>query len=393
MQLTAPLFPSQLAQPGVDKLSFKLNGDTASPIRVLYSPARLARLAAEAHFYTLDDRIGLIQDVFAFASAGYAPTSSALSFVAEVVKTEKENCVFQAIAIALGEMLHAWVGKPELPLLQRWGRRLFKGLARELGIDGSKEDDYETAQLRSTVIKVSARCGNASVLKELGRRFRKYRDGDLAAIPEDLRGCCWISAVKYGGADELEYMINVFKKTSDQAILKNALVAMAYAPTAALLDRVYGLLNGGEISKVELPYLYVGLNDNPVALASLLDVVEANWDNVFEPLFTNGSFGGSYAIGGVLGGMTTREQVERLQRFLKNRDTSAYHLALEQVYEKTEIVASWVERDSQDVADWLNEAGCATSGSAAKGRRSPNALDGGRRRCCLSREAGCHTSV
>lgn len=61
--------------------------------RVLYTPERLAAIAAEAakeqSIFSLDDRLGLVHDVFALAKAGLTKASSALTLV-DSWKNEKE---------------------------------------------------------------------------------------------------------------------------------------------------------------------------------------------------------------------------------------------------------------------------------------------------------------
>lgn len=64
--------------------------------RVLYTPERLSKIAAEAaregSSFTLDDRIGLLYDTFALLKAGLVQVSSALDLV-ETLRNEKE-CEF-----------------------------------------------------------------------------------------------------------------------------------------------------------------------------------------------------------------------------------------------------------------------------------------------------------
>ena len=61
--------------------------------RVLYTPERLALIAAEAakenSVFSLEDRMGLVQDAMALSKAGLAKVSSALTLV-DTWKNEKE---------------------------------------------------------------------------------------------------------------------------------------------------------------------------------------------------------------------------------------------------------------------------------------------------------------
>ena len=60
---------------------------------MLYTPARFLAIAREAakvnSIFSLDDRIGLVHDVFALAKAGYLPLSAALNLIHEV-REDKE---------------------------------------------------------------------------------------------------------------------------------------------------------------------------------------------------------------------------------------------------------------------------------------------------------------
>ena len=61
--------------------------------RVLYTPERLSAIASEAakesSVFTLDDRIGLLQDAMALSKAGFLQLSSTLTLI-ELWKNEKE---------------------------------------------------------------------------------------------------------------------------------------------------------------------------------------------------------------------------------------------------------------------------------------------------------------
>ena len=61
--------------------------------RVLYTPERLAKIAAEAakedSVFSLNDRIGLVFDSLALSKAGLAKLSSSLTLI-DLLKNEKE---------------------------------------------------------------------------------------------------------------------------------------------------------------------------------------------------------------------------------------------------------------------------------------------------------------
>lgn len=76
--------------------------------RVLYNPDRLSQIAQEAarknSLFSLNDRIGLVHDVFALAKAGHAEISTALDLVNNLRK-EEEECML-AISLVCCEVLN-----------------------------------------------------------------------------------------------------------------------------------------------------------------------------------------------------------------------------------------------------------------------------------------------
>ncbi len=57
----------------------------------MYPPERLSKIAQQATpLFSLNDRIGLVNDVFALASAGYTDVSVALDLVHHLGKGEEE---------------------------------------------------------------------------------------------------------------------------------------------------------------------------------------------------------------------------------------------------------------------------------------------------------------
>lgn len=78
----------------MENTTYKLNAETCGVYRTLYSDARLAKLGDEAGkkdgAFSLNDRMGLVQDASVLASSGYAKTSGALTLIAKLGE-EKEN--------------------------------------------------------------------------------------------------------------------------------------------------------------------------------------------------------------------------------------------------------------------------------------------------------------
>ena len=55
----------------------------------------------------------------------------------------------------------------------------------------------------------------------------------------------------------------------------------------------------------------------------------------------------------ILGGLSTKSQLEDVKRFFSDRDTSLYSHILRQELERIEVRQRWVERDGDDLKGYL----------------------------------------
>ena len=59
---------------------------------------------------------------------------------------------------------------------------------------------------------------------------------------------------------------------------------------------------------------------------------------------------------------TSKEAVNEIAAFYKNKSTKGFDLGLAQSLDNVRAKASWVERDAQDVRAWLSERGFLKKG-------------------------------
>ena len=53
----------------------------------------------------------------------------------------------------------------------------------------------------------------------------------------------------------------------------------------------------------------------------------------------------------------TRQSVEEIESFFKDKSTKGFNQGLAQSLDAVRAKANWVERDGQDVRNWLSERG------------------------------------
>ena len=144
---------------------YKLNANVSGFYRVNYSSAQLMNLSkaiqksrvsstsSASLLFTTQDRIGIINDVFAFARAGQASTTDALSLLHTAFQGEKDQMVLECIANRLGSLKQIWYKDEEalngISMLQRL---IFSPIVKELGFEYPEGEDQLTVLKRNVCV-------------------------------------------------------------------------------------------------------------------------------------------------------------------------------------------------------------------------------------------------
>ncbi|KAK4703907.1 hypothetical protein P7C70_g2308, partial [Phenoliferia sp. Uapishka_3] len=343
----------------VANTTYKLNADTCGVYRTLYPVSRLAKLGDEAgkssSAFTLQDRMGLVQDSFVLASSGYSKTSGALTLISKM-SGEKENLVWDEISSALSKLAATWWDQEEEVRegISKFRRTLFGPVADRLGFEYKASDDVDTIELRTTSIATAAVCGDEATLKEYKIRFGKLlNDNDESGIPSDLRSSIYSQSVKYGGEKEYLKVLEIYRDPPTPSHKGACMAALCATRDPVLLKRTFDFVLSDEVKNQDLSSFFSGLATNPLAKRDMWAFFKTNYDEITT------RFKGNFSIGSLvkLSFMTfsTVEDANDVEAFFKEKDTSAYSQPLSQGLDSVRSKASWLSKDAEDVKAWLKE--------------------------------------
>ncbi|GAA95801.1 uncharacterized protein L969DRAFT_94837 [Mixia osmundae IAM 14324] len=341
----------------VTNASFKLNAETAGVYRVRYQPERLAKLGEEAakpnSALSLNDRMGLVQDAFTLARAGYGETSGALALVNKL-NGETENLVWTEINAGVSDIDSAWWEEPKdvRDGIAAFRRHLMGPIARKLSFEVSKSDAPDVRELRALVIGSAAASHDQEIIDECIRRFDAYsQDGDDHAIPGDLLRPIFVVAVRYGAEKQYDAALQVMRRPPTPQHKVAAIFSLAFAQDEALLKRTFSLISDGEIKTQDLLYIFGGLGSNAASRRMVWTWLQENYDLIYR------RFDGGFQLGRIIGyafeGLSTTKDADAVEAFFKEKDTAAYHQALKQGLDSVRAKAAWLSRDRGDVKEWL----------------------------------------
>ena len=195
-----------------------------------------------------------------------------------------------------------------------------------------------------------------SVLKEVRRRFSLFTDqNDQAAIPGDFLDLIFANAVRYGGLDEYEKVLAVYRKPPSPQHKAAAMRAFCCARDEKLLDRTIKFMHTDEVKMQDMMYFYGGLSGNRLSRRKVWADLQTNLDRLVV------KFKGNFTLGRLVGysisGFNTKKDLDEITTFFEGRDTKEYKQAYLQALDAVRAKTAWIERDGQDVASWLQKNG------------------------------------
>ncbi|KIK95297.1 hypothetical protein PAXRUDRAFT_140992 [Paxillus rubicundulus Ve08.2h10] len=341
--------------------SYKLNAGTYGVCAVLYSAERLARIAREAAegdaIFSLNDRVGLVHDAMALAKSGHATVSSVLTVV-DILRNEQEFLVWDSIARNLGRLVSTWWENEDVVKGLNEFRKatigLFGPVVDRLGFVYSPSDSADISQLRTRAVGQAALAGDQEVVDELKRMFKAYMDTqDESKIPADLFRTAAITAVKYGGLDEYNFVKGLCENpTTMPSVGISAMYAMcASKDKSCIRDTEQFILL--KARNQDIVYFFSGLQMNYDTRRRSAKFFMDNYQNLEERYRGNFSF--KDVVSAAIGNLSTKDDIETLNKFFEDKDTSRYSLALAQTLDSLHASIAWIERSTTDIGGWIEK--------------------------------------
>ncbi|KAI0842175.1 peptidase family M1-domain-containing protein [Hypoxylon sp. FL0890] len=338
---------------------FKLNANHTSIYRTCYTPERLTKLGQSARegLLTVEDRAGMIADAGALAVSGYQKTSGVLNLL-KGFDTEESFVVWSEIIARVATVQSAWVFEDPAVKdgLEAFVKDLVSERAHKLGWTFSDKDGHVEQQFKAMLFGAAGMAGDQKIITAAKEMFKKYMAGDKSAIHPNIRGSVFSMALKYGGQEEYEAVLNFFRKSNNSDERNTALRCIGRAKEPALIQRTLELVLSGEIKSQDLYLPASGLRSHAEGIEALFTWLTEKWPEIYKRLSGNPP---------ILGSMVTictssfakPEQLQKVEEFFKDIDTKWFAQPLAQSKDAIRSKIAWLERDRDDVATWVRENG------------------------------------
>ncbi|KAF9366808.1 hypothetical protein BGX34_006077 [Mortierella sp. NVP85] len=359
---------------------YKFNMGHTGFYRVVYPPRTIDLLGqALGGAGSLDaaNRIGLLTDAAALVASGHTPTSSFLTLL-KYFEDEEDYMVWSEISYRLQELFSVWLEQPTYIMngLKEVQRRLFTKIVKRLGWDSLKEgEDQATENLRALAIRFAGRAGDPEVVAEARRRFWLFmNDRNMSAISPDLRFPVFEIVLRTTtGVEEYEAIVNYYRETYMPGEKVVALTVLGYGHSVELIQRTLAFAVSPEVRSQDILTAVATLRSSVRGRAELWNFMRRYWDILYERHCDDIRFLDYFVLLGI-GSFSSLERYHEIQEFFVTKDTSSCERILATCLEGIRMHILWLERDRDDVKQWLHGNGYLTVGPEEEQQQSPSTL-------------------
>lgn len=333
----------------------KLNAGQTTLCRVNYTPEqwRLLKDAVVTTALPPMDRLGLQNDAFALARAGYMPITQALE-LAEGYRYETDYAVWADICGNLMACGSIWSQESFYHKhYRRFVRELVRPTVNRLGWDAeSTRERHLVALLRSMMISVAGYHGILSVMAEARSRFDCYLQ-DPEALDPNLRAAVYRMVVANGGKRCYDEMIDLYRLGATSEEKNRCLRALGSAKDQHLLRHALEFAFSSEVRSQDAMYVIAGVAGNPMGRDIAWKFLQEHWQELKDRYHGGAISLFSRIIGMVTSQFTDEAHACEIEEFFRSHDASGAERTIRQSLERVRWNARFLASSREEAGQWL----------------------------------------
>jgi aminopeptidase N len=307
------------------------------------------REAIEHDTLAIEDRLGLLNEVFELAKAGYQSTVDALTFL-EGYAHETDVHVWSVISTQLAAIrLLIDVDEQDLKHFDAYTVTLIRDQLSSIGWEQTKDEPDTNRLLRQMVLNLGASAREESVI----RTALSYYDKALKPedIPVDVRALVYAIAVCERGEEVIVVLLERYEHTAFAEERVNLMTGICAAKDMATHKQTLAFIKA-KVKSQDLSRWFMGLLRNRYARETTWQWIQDNWQWIVDQF--EGDFGYSNYPKYVAQVLSTNEQLARYRAFFEpKKKDPALKRTIEQGLETIAFRQAWYKEDIQSLRDYL----------------------------------------
>ena len=334
--------------------NFQLNVGNNSHFITAYDETLSKQIIKQIPKMSSVDRAKILNESLLLAQSGLQSTAAILDLLS-VYADENDNAVWEIMALAIATI--ARFVEPDSDDEKRL-KRLTGNLAKEqykrLGWTAKKGESINDQKMRPMVISQMIYAEDVAAINRAVKIYIENKH-DFTKINGDLRSVILTAAIRHGGAEEFDYLLDIYKISQDADLKQEICGAMTSTHNQSQIDRILDFLNKLNIIKPQdLPHWFAWMLGNRRARRKTWNWTKENWAWVKK------TFGGdkSYDVFPRYAGarLSTRNELTEFNEFFADKiDDLALKRAIEVGHNDILTRVEWIERDRDEVLEKLKE--------------------------------------
>ncbi|KAH3669122.1 hypothetical protein WICMUC_005086 [Wickerhamomyces mucosus] len=351
---TQTLNEKELIVPKLSESFFKVNKDNVGFFRVVYDDKSGELIQQNISKLSNVDKAGLINDSFITSIAGLSKTSRFLSLL-QHFKGESEYIVLSSLIQNLKNFSSLWYGVSER--VQTGLKQYFKDIISSAALsvlDIEKPKDFLAITLRNELLSAGVSFGIDDITNKGKSLFDKLIKAEN--IDPSLRFFILSSTISSSDAteDQFNSILEYIKASTSLDAREIGLTALSSVSNPTLILRALELILSEDIPIMDVQFIANGLSKNSKAKIAFWEYLAANYDAIYTRLNVNRVVFDRF-IKFTLGRYSDSTLYTTIEQFFKDKDIYGFERSLYQVLDQIKTNSAWVERDDNDVEEWLQE--------------------------------------
>ncbi len=317
-----------------------------------YSSSYLRKLGAKVKKGELEpiDRLGLLNDAFQLAKAGFKPTTDALKLL-EKYSSEDNAAVWDVIDGQLGSIRRVNDSDELRDLIRPYVDKLVTLQLERLGWEESPADTHFDKLLRPTILSLASFAENPKIVKDAVEVFASAKKPE--DIHPDIRGVVYSTVVRHGSKKEFEKLLSMYRETNSSQSKTRLAGALTGFRQPVLIAEALNLIKSKEVKLQEVVYWVAFTFSNRHAKDVAWVWLKENW-SWLEKNFGRDVLNYSYFPKIAAGSFSTDEFAAQYQEFFASVDTTRIQRSVDQGLETILWQAAWKKRDEKLILEYFS---------------------------------------
>ena len=329
----------------------KINLGESSFFRTAYSKELLEQLIkpVKNKILPVEDRLGIVRDLFALSEAGIIPTTNTLEFLS-AYENEDSYAVWVEIASGLTRLKQLLVREKSYKKLDTFVLSLFSNILLKMGWEKNKSEPHTNSMLRSLTLNTFARSQDKKIIIQAKKYFTLLKKGKY--IDPDIRSSVYTAIASSGGIQEYQSLLKLYKKETLHEEKERIGDAMGDFNDPKILKLVCEFAFSKDVRSQDSWRILYSVGMNFVAGRDVwFAFIKNNW-RLLVSKYGEGGHTLSTLIKAIAGSAENKH-LKEFNRFFETHDALGAERSIQQIRERLESNIAWLELDGKKINKFL----------------------------------------